>query len=223
MSNFLEICAAQRLRNVTAALATVHSILSFVIKFARARRSETRNSTEILYPISFALCLKRKSARDVCPFGKFSTVMEERFAAGNCYGGKTSTPMHFPRIQKRARYPVLRPRKCGVNRISLCARRSSAITKIDRDRRQFESRGSFIVSPVVNAQMLPILTRQRTYFFPFRFPTFTKCKSFDLRGAKRPKVFLKAIFPNIHVQWKRTLRAEKQFAYVTKLIVAHIN
>lgn len=37
------------------------------------------------------------------------------------------------------------------------------------------------------------------------------------------KKYSKGNIPDIHVQWKCTLRAEKQFAYVTKLIVAHIN
>jgi len=62
--------------------------------------------------------------------------------------------MHFPRIQKRARYPVLKSRKWGL--IGFRDVLLRAIIKIDRDRRQFESHRSFIVSSVVNAQMLSI-------------------------------------------------------------------
>lgn len=110
---------------------------------ARARRCETPwNSFEISLPISFAFCLKRKSARNarrVCPFGKFShRDGREHFTVGNCYRENERSPMHFPRIQKRARYPVLRSRESGVNRISQRARRYFTITKIDRDRCQFE-------------------------------------------------------------------------------------
>ena len=161
-----------------------------VIKLVRARRCETRDSFEILS----ALCLKRKSAQDVCPFGKFSIVMEERFAARNCYWENEHSDALSSNTKARS-LPNSMIAKVGVNRISQCARRCSAITKIDRDRRRFESRRSFIVSPVVNAQMLPILTRAKNYLFPFRFPTLTKYKSFFSSKLNTSKSILKVILP----------------------------
>lgn len=103
-----------------------YSIFSFAIKLVRELTvAETpRDSFEISLPISFTFCLKRKSAQDarrVCPFGKFSLPWWERtFHCRELLPRERAlSPMHFPRIQKRARYPVLRSRESGVNRISL--------------------------------------------------------------------------------------------------------
>jgi len=177
----------------------IHSILSFRHKVSES--SPLRNSGFLRDP--FALCLKRKSAQDVCPFGKFSIVMEERFAARNCYWENEHSDALSSNTKARS-LPNSMIAKVGVNRISQCARRCSAITKIDRDRRWFESRRSFIVSPVVNAQMLPILTRAKNYLFPFRFPTLTKYKSFFSSKLNVQKYF-KGNITNIHVQRKCTL------------------
>lgn len=144
--------------------------------------------------------------------------MEERFAAGNCYGGNEHSDALSSNTKARS-LPSSKIAKVGVNRISRCARCCSAITKIDRDRRQLELHRSFIVSPVVNAQMLPISTRaQRSNSFHFASLHLQSTNRFICEASKSNK----AIF-SIFTYNGNAPSCEKQFAYVTKLIVAHIN
>lgn len=116
--------------------------------------------------------------------------MEERFAAENCYGENE----HFDALSSNTKarsLPSSKIAKVEVNRISRCARRCSAITKIDRDRRQLESHRSFIVSPVVNAQMLPISTHEGTTHNEVTLSILLLYiyKAQIVLFAKRPKVF----------------------------------
>lgn len=62
--------------------------------------------------------------------------MEERFAGGNCYEENEHSDALSSNTKARS-LPNSKIAKVGVNRISRCARRFPAITKIDRDRRQY--------------------------------------------------------------------------------------
>lgn len=96
--------------------------------------------------------------------------------------------MHFPRIQKRARYTVLRLQKRGLigfrdvpGAPPLLPKLIAIIVRLNRVE-------ALSFSPVVNAQMPPILTRDELNSFHFA-PLRLQSTNHLICEAERPKVF----------------------------------